>query len=99
MANEVAGEQGGFYNPLTGEMGYMLDYPRVHCTGRITSGKHPKSVSYNAADHTITETYTNADGVDFTEVYTFTVTSSGVVSRLAFPDGAIMSLEGFSFDG
>lgn len=99
MANEVAGEQGGFYDPATGEMGYILDYSRVHCTGRITSGKHPKSVSYNAADHTITETYTNADGVDFTEVYTFTVTSSGVVSQLAFPDGAIMSLEGFSFDG
>lgn len=99
MPAEKAGQHGGAYFPATDELGYKFDYPRVHCTGRITSGKHPKSVSYNAEDHTITETYTNAAGVDFTEVYTFTVTSSGVVSQLAFPDGAIMSLEGFSFDG
>jgi hypothetical protein len=37
MANEVAGEQGGFYDPATDEKGYMLDYPRVHVTGKVTT--------------------------------------------------------------
>lgn len=64
MAEEKAGEQGGFYDPVTDEKGYMLDYPRVHVTGKVTTDTPLQTTAQDFAG-AINELFTDiAEGGD-----------------------------------
>jgi len=95
MAIEKSGELGEYYNRDTTELGFKFEAERVHCTGRYTQDKYPISIDYNSTAHTITETWVNAENVQFTEVYTFTV-SGDEVTALTFPNGETTDLSGFT---
>ena len=60
---------------------------------------HPSKVVYNTTDDTITETYNLIDNTVDTKVYKLTIknkdTSNEEVTSITFPDGSIMTLEGF----
>ena len=60
---------------------------------------HPSKVVYNTADDTITETYNLIDNTVGTKVYKLTIenkdSSNEEVTAITFPDGSIMTLEGF----
>ena len=60
---------------------------------------HPTKVVYNTTDDTITETYNLIDNTVDTKVYKLTIknkdSSNEEVTAITFPDGSIMTLEGF----
>lgn len=60
---------------------------------------HPVKVVYNDTDDTITETYNLIDNTVDTKVYKLTIenkdSSNEEVTAITFPDGSIMTLEGF----
>ena len=60
---------------------------------------HPSKVVYNTTDDTITETYNLIDNTVDTKVYKLTIenkdSSNEEVTAITFPDGSIMTLEGF----
>ena len=60
---------------------------------------HPSKVVYNDTDDTITETYNLIDNTVDTKVYKLTIknkdSSNEEVTAITFPDGSIMTLEGF----
>ena len=60
---------------------------------------HPSKVVYNTTDDTITETYNMIDNTVDTKVYKLTIknkdSSNEEVTAITFPDGSIMTLEGF----
>lgn len=60
---------------------------------------HPTKVVYNTKDDTITETYNLIDNTVDTKVYKLTIknkdSSNEEVTAITFPDGSIMTLEGF----
>ena len=60
---------------------------------------HPSKVVYNTTDDTITETYNMIDNTVDTKVYQLTIknkdSSNEEVTAITFPDGSIMTLEGF----
>ena len=60
---------------------------------------HPTKVVFNDDDNTITETYNLIDDTVETKKYTLTIINEGQsgeeVTAITFPDGSIMTLEGF----
>ena len=60
---------------------------------------HPSKVVYNDTDNTITETYNLIDNTVDTKIYRLTIKNKGStneeVTAITFPDGSIMTLEGF----
>ena len=60
---------------------------------------HPTKVVFNDNDNTITETYNLIDNTVETKKYTLTIINEGQsgeeVTAITFPDGSIMTLEGF----
>lgn len=60
---------------------------------------HPTKVVFNTKANTITETFNLLDDTIETKVYQLTVKNEGQsdeeVTAITFPDGSIMSLEGF----
>ena len=60
---------------------------------------HPSKVVYDTTDDTITETYNLIDNTVDTKVYKLTIenkdSSNEEVTAITFPDGSIMTLEGF----
>ena len=60
---------------------------------------HPTKVVFNDDDNTITETYNLIDDTVETKKYTLTIINEGQsgeeVTAITFPDGSVMSLEGF----
>lgn len=60
---------------------------------------HPSKVVYNDTDNTITETYNLIDNTVDTKIYKLTIKNEGStneeVTAITFPDGSIMTLEGF----
>ena len=71
-------------------------YAEVIDEGEYT---HPSKVVYNITDDTITETYNLIDNTVDTKVYKLTIknkdSSNEEVTAITFPDGSIMTLEGF----
>ena len=71
-------------------------YAEVIDEGEYT---HPSKVVYNTTDDTITETYNLIDNTVDTKVYKLTIenkdSSNEEVTAITFPDGSIMTLEGF----
>ena len=71
-------------------------YAEVIDDGRY---KHPTKVVFNDDDNTITETYNLIDDTVETKKYTLTIINEGQsgeeVTAITFPDGSIMTLEGF----
>ena len=71
-------------------------YAEVIDEGEYT---HPSKVVYNDTDDTITETYNLIDNTVDTKVYKLTIenkdSSNEEVTAITFPDGSIMTLEGF----
>ena len=64
-----------------------------------TEYNHPTKVVFNDDDNTITETFNLLDDTVKTKVYQLTVKNEGQgdeeVTAITFPDGSVMSLEGF----
>ena len=64
-----------------------------------TEYNHPTKVVFNDDDNTITETYNLIDDTVETKKYTLTIINEGQsgeeVTAITFPDGSIMTLEGF----
>ena len=64
-----------------------------------TEYNHPTKVVFDAKANTITETFNLLDDTIETKVYQLTVKNEGQsdeeVTAITFPDGSIMSLEGF----
>ena len=60
---------------------------------------HPTKVVFNDDDNTITETYNLIDDTVETKKYTLTIINEGQsgeeVTAITFPDGSVMTLEGF----
>lgn len=60
---------------------------------------HPSKVVYDDSNSTITETWLLSDKTEETRVFTLNVTNKGSsaeeVTGITFPDGTVMSLEGF----
>ncbi len=60
---------------------------------------HPSKVVYDTTNDTITETYNLIDNTVDTKVYKLTIknkdSSNEEVTSITFPDGSIMTLEGF----
>ena len=60
---------------------------------------HPSKVVYDTTNDTITETYNLIDNTVDTKVYKLTIenkdSSNEEVTAITFPDGSIMTLEGF----
>ena len=71
-------------------------YAEVIDDGRYN---HPTKVVFNDDDNTITETYNLIDDTVETKKYTLTIINEGQsgeeVTAITFPDGSIMTLEGF----
>lgn len=64
-----------------------------------TEYNHPTKVVFNDDDNTITETFNLLDDTVKTKIYQLTVKNEGQgdeeVTAITFPDGSVMSLEGF----
>lgn len=64
-----------------------------------TEYNHPTKVVFNTKANTITETFNLLDDTVKTKVYQLTVKNEGQsdeeVTAITFPDGSVMSLEGF----
>ena len=71
-------------------------YAEVIDDGRYN---HPTKAVFNDDDNTITETYNLIDDTVETKKYTLTIINEGQsgeeVTAITFPDGSIMTLEGF----